>query len=95
MARSKWKEKWRNVGNHKLITIKKIVEPLKINYNTNWQWERKFRRLRIRHTRMTHEHLMSDQCKKYCMNCIVSLTVQLYYNVETERALFVMVYSSI
>ena len=76
VVRSKWKEEWRNVGNNKLRTIKENVEPFKTSYNRNRQWERKLTRLRIGHTRITHEYLMSGENQKYCMDCIVPLTVQ-------------------
>ena len=72
--RETWTEEWHRVQNNKLRLIKTSTEP--------WQQldNRKdsiiLTRLRIGHTKLTHQYLMEKNHIPYCEDCIVPLTVK-------------------
>ena len=71
-----WEQEWERVQNNKLRNIKDNVKPFLTSTCKYREWERKLSRLRLGHTRITHEYLMSGGHRPYCPDCIVPLTVE-------------------
>lgn len=73
--KNKWQEQWTNLEGNKLRKIKSSINP----WITSNHKERKISiiitRLRIGHTKLTHQYLMENRPQPYCEDCIVPLTV--------------------
>ena len=74
-TRDLWAEKWRDLNNNKLRTIRNNTHP----WPSSSQYGRKtsiiLTRLRIGHTLLTHGFLMDQSHPLYCNDCLVPLTV--------------------
>ena len=70
-----WEIEWNEVNHNKLRQVKDNVEVWKADPNS-----RKnsiiITRLRIGHTRLTHQYLMEGREQPYCEDCLVPLTVK-------------------
>ena len=74
--REKWAEEWLGVGMNKLRKLKDSV----ISWNSSEIPNRKYSiiltRLRIGHTKATHQYLMEQGPVPYCQDCLVPLSVK-------------------
>ena len=57
--REEWRNRWSNTANNKLRNITDNLSPLPNSRCSNRKWERVLTRLRIGHSRITHDHLLS------------------------------------
>ena len=75
VLKHRWLLNWRNIGTNKLRYIKSSVS----TWNTSCRKERFqeiiLSRVRIGHTKLTHQHLMANEPPPFCDNCIVPLTI--------------------
>ena len=72
-----WQNRWENLteSNRKM----KEINPLGLHFpysNMSRRWETALCRLRIGHTRLTHDFLMSNYYQRHCDDCIIPLTVK-------------------
>lgn len=93
-SRRRWATIWRNIPpeSNKLRRHKDFIAPYKITNFSDRHWERTLCRVRIGHTRLTHNFLMEGTGQPYCEYCIVPLSI--YHivlecpNYEDERQIF-------
>ena len=71
-----WQQEWVNTQNNKLRKIKNSISPFATSKCKDREWEIKLARLRLGHTRYTHDYLMCGRHIPYCEDCIVPLTVE-------------------
>ena len=71
-----WRMEWRNVEGNKLRDIKDNIETWQSSNLKNRKESIIMTRLRIGHTRLTHQYLMEGGHQPYCDDCIVPLTVK-------------------
>ncbi|KAF2882625.1 hypothetical protein ILUMI_23551 [Ignelater luminosus] len=76
--------KWHAIQNNKLQPIKPRYEDWKAASQSNRQLEIALTRLRIGHTKLTHEHLITQAQPLICDKCQVTLTV-LHLLIECEK----------
>ena len=81
VLKARWLSSWRNAGVNKLRTIKSSISVWSTACRKSRQEEIILARMRIGHTRLTHQHLMCREPPTYCENCIVPLTI---YHILTE-----------
>ena len=77
--KSKWQDRWNNEPvNNKLKNIKATIGPWNTSIQTDRRTEVILTRLRIGHTRHTHEYLMTTPQGNvpHCQTCQVQLTVR-------------------
>ena len=75
LLRDAWQAEWHATVNNKLRAVLPTIPPRYINPYPRL-WMMKLTRLRIGHTRLTHEHLITGRPPPYCDDCIVPLTVE-------------------
>lgn len=73
--RKSWHNSWRTTLNNKLREFNPTI-PTKYIDKEPRSWSVKLSRLKIGHTRLTHEHLISGNPQPYCDDCLVPLTVR-------------------
>lgn len=73
--REKWQERWTEVVDNKLRSIKDTVRPWISSEREKRQTEVSLARLRIGHTLITHGYLMEGGRRPECDDCHVPLTV--------------------
>ena len=72
-----WANKWQNITNNKLREIRTEIGVWGTSCRTGARrHETIIARLRIGHTRMTHEYLLTGDEQPLCEECIVPLTVK-------------------
>ena len=71
-----WQEQWYNMDNNKLRAIKDHIKTWHSAKNKSRKFEIGMSRLRIGHTKLTHDHLMEGRAAPLCDSCIVPLTVK-------------------
>jgi len=74
--RTRWSEEWRLTGMNKLRTIKNSVDDWSSSNQKNRKHSIILTRLRIGHTKATHQYLIEKTPQPYCEDCIVPLTVK-------------------
>ena len=74
-VKSKWNEEWSNIRHNKLRTIKEFAGPWPSSNSEKRKESIILTRLRIGHTKVTHQYLMERGLQPYCLDCIVPLTV--------------------
>ena len=67
--RSKWQHSWNTINGNKLRTIKDHVQPPPASHHANRRNSIILTRLRIGHTRFSHQHLMERQPPPLCTHC--------------------------
>ena len=72
---SKWLEEWRTIRGNKLRNLKEDVKPWSTACRKSRKEEIVLARLRMGHTRCTHEYLLKGEHQPYCEDCLVPLTV--------------------
>ena len=70
-----WYSSWESLNGNKLKEILPNV-PIKYIDSQPRQWSVKLNRLKIGHTRLTHEYLISREERPYCEDCLVPLTIK-------------------
>ena len=75
LLKHRWAERWRDLQGNKLRNVKDSIVPWDTSCRKNRYEERLLCRLRIGHTRLTHEFLMSGDPIPFCENCLVPLSV--------------------
>ena len=75
ILRDRWQDSWYNVAGNKLRSIKSSVSVWNTSCRRDRHLEVVLARLRIGHTKLTHQHLMNGDPLPYCDGCIVPLTV--------------------
>ena len=73
--KSKWETIWSNEQNNKLHKIQPKLRPRQ-PLNLNRKNQVKYTRLKIGHTRLTHEYLLSGEDKPLCTCCNSPLTIE-------------------
>ena len=73
--RAKWNDSWQQMTNNKLRQIKPTTDVWHTSCRRSRREEVTLARLRIGHTRKTHEHLLNNEVAPYCEGCLVPLTV--------------------
>ena len=71
----KWQQSWNNQPNNKLYRIKTELKNWATSSRKSRCQEVLLARLRMGHTRRTHEHLLKGEPRPYCEDCLVPLTV--------------------
>ena len=74
--KEKWLREWLNVNANKLRKLKDTVEMWPSSSDENRKYSIIITRLRIGHTKATHQYLMEGGVQPYCGDCIVPLTVK-------------------
>ena len=74
--KEKWTEEWRRVEHNKLRELKDSIEMWPSSNNKIRKQSIIITRLRIGHTKVTHQFLMEGGVQPYCSDCIVPLTVK-------------------
>ena len=67
-----WTAEWHNIVENIFRLVKDNTLPISTSFSSNREWERKFARLRIGHTNLTHNYLLSQGNRPYCHDCIQS-----------------------
>ena len=75
-VRDEWDDEWRMVQANKLRSIKNNVRPWLSADSYSRKISIIITRLRIGHTKMTHQYLMEQGPQPYCGDCLVPLTVE-------------------
>ena len=75
-VRQTWSEEWQNVEHNKLRLLKDSVEVWPSSNCSDRKVSMILTRLRIGHTRATHQYLMERLPQPYCEDCLVPLTVK-------------------
>ena len=75
-TRDLWAEKWRDLNNIKLRTIRDNTHPWPSSSLYGCKTSIILTRLRIGHTLLTHGFLMDQSHPPYCNDCLVPLTVK-------------------
>ena len=75
-VREAWSEEWRDVEANKLRTLKETIDCWPSSNQPNRKLSIILTRLRIGHTKLTHQYLMENREQPYCEDCIVPLTVK-------------------
>ncbi|XP_066965476.1 uncharacterized protein [Macrobrachium rosenbergii] len=70
-----WQQRWDSVDQNKMREIKSVKSPWKYNFMSR-RWETALCRLRIGHTRLTQEFLMTGRPCPYREDCLVPLPVK-------------------
>ena len=70
-----WNEDWQKVQNNKLRLIKSTVYPWTSSNQPIKKHSILLTRLRIGHTKLTHQHLMEKRPPPYCEDCLVPQSV--------------------
>ena len=73
--RSTWQAQWGDTQRNKLREIHPDI-PISYSRALPRSWATKLTRLRLGHTKITHEYLMNNGPIPYCDDCIVPLTVR-------------------
>ena len=73
--KSKWETIWSNELNNKLHKIQPKLRP-RLPLNLNRKNQVKYTRLKIGHTRLTHEYLLSGEDRPLCTCCSSPLTIE-------------------
>lgn len=74
-VRNAWRSSWNSLDRNKLREILPEV-PIKYNDDHPRHWGVKLNRLKIGHTRLTHEFLLKRDEMPYCDDCIVPLSIK-------------------
>ena len=85
--RDKWQERWMSPTLANNLKYKKIRESVKhwpSCYQSNRKAEVTLTRLRVGHTRLTHNYLLGGEAAPVCVQCNVSLTVE-YFLVDCHQ----------
>lgn len=72
----KWRERWLATPLNKYREISDSARPLPSASTGSRIWSICLTRLRIGHSRLTHQHLMDRSHQPYCEDCIVPLTIK-------------------
>lgn len=92
-VRCKWLQFWENIENNKLRSIKTSI----LQWNTSYCLQRKdsivITRLRIGHTKMTHEYIFKREDPPQCIDCKTPLTVDHIINFCPKYAIFRVKYN--
>ena len=75
-VKHKWKDEWLAIGTNKLRSLKSSVDVWPSSCDRDRKVSCILTRLRIGHTRLTHQHLMENRPPPYCTDCLVPLTVR-------------------
>ena len=75
-VKHKWKDEWLAIGTNKLRSLKSSVDVWPSSCDRYRKVSCILTRLRIGHTRLTHQHLMENRPPPYCTDCLVLLTVR-------------------
>ena len=76
ILRNSWQQSWNNIADNKLREIQPTI-PRKYNDFQQRSWSIKLARLRLGHTRLTHEYLMKKEPRPTCDYCDeIPLTVK-------------------
>ena len=77
-VRNQWQTEWTNTNQNtnKLRNIKHKIGPFNSSFHNSRAWERSLARLRIGHTKLTHEYILKNENKPFCPDCLVELTVK-------------------
>ena len=73
--RDKWSLEWSTMQNNKLRNIKDDVKMWSTSCRKSRREEVILSRLRVGHTRCTHEYLLKGEPQPYCEDCLVPLTI--------------------
>ena len=74
--RNVWQQRWDDVGPNKMREITRKIAPWRYSRMPR-RWETALCRLRIGHTRLTHDYLMAGRSNPpFCDDCLVPLTVR-------------------
>ena len=70
-----WRSSWESLNGNKL---REILPRIPTNYIDNHprHWSIKLNRLKVGHTRLTHEYLIKKEEQPYCEDCIVPLSIK-------------------
>ena len=71
----KWQQSWNNQPNNKVYGIKTELKNWATSSRKSRCQEVLLARLRMGHTRRTHEHLLKREPRPYCEDCLVPLFV--------------------
>ena len=71
----KWLQEWLTTNNNKLRNIKDDVKAWSTACRRSRREEITLARLRMGHTRSTHEYLLKGEPQPYCEDCLIPLTV--------------------
>ena len=74
-VKHKWKDEWLAIGTNKLRSLKSSVDVWPSSCDRDRKVSCILTRLRIGHTRLTHQHLMKNRPPPYCTDCTVLHTV--------------------
>ena len=72
----KWRDDWHATESNKVRDIKDDVRVWSSSLQRNRKLSIILTRLRIGHTKLTHQYLMENRQQPYCSDCIVPLTVK-------------------
>ena len=75
-VKHKWKGEWLAVGTSKLRSLESSIDVWPSICYRDRKISCILTRLRIWHTRLTHQHLMENRPPPYCTDCLVPLTVR-------------------
>ena len=73
---NKWNTAWRNINRNKLRHVKDNTKLWTTSSRQIRHQEVVLTRLRIGHTRITHNHLLNGSPPRYCEECLVPLSVK-------------------
>ena len=73
--RRRWHLSWQATGPNKLRSVKNSISVWGTSCRANRYSEVVLARIRIGHTKLTHEYLMTQGPPPYCGNCLVPLTI--------------------
>ena len=77
IIKKQWQNEWNDTNlTNKLRNIKSKIGPFNSSFHKSRAWERVLARLRLGHTKLTHEYLLKGENQPYCQDCIVPLTVK-------------------
>ena len=74
--RESWNLEWQNIAGNKLRDIKDSIYPWKSSNQKTRKQSIILTRLRIGHTKLTHQYLMEKTHQPYCQSCIVPLSIR-------------------
>ena len=74
--REVWSLEWREMDNNKLRTIKDSIDVWPSSNLRNRTHSIILTRLRIGHSKVTHQYLMEHGVQPYCLDCLVPLTIK-------------------